>query len=212
MKRGLPAIGVPREPSGPGSGSHHQPTMNQTISTAAADGADPMRSMLAALDRIEARIARLEAAASRVEALERTLTAATASATDTFDDVVDRLRTKGVDVDERLHVLLDVAERLTSSEALAVLTTILGKIELVQHLLDSGIVAEAPVDVIAKAGFALATARADAPREVGLWGAARAMSDDDVKRAVGFLIRVAQVFGRSLDEPEPARLAKGAAR
>ena len=85
-------------------------------------------------------------------------------------------------------------------------------LHLVQHLLDSGIVAEAPVDVIAKAGFALATARADAPREVGLWGAARAMSDDDVKRAVGFLIRVAQVFGRSLDEPAPARLAKGAAR
>lgn len=161
------------------------------------------RAVLALLERMDARLARLEAAAQRAEALERSLPGALAAATDTFDGLVERLRERGVDVDERLHVLVDVAERLTSPEALAAVSTLLDRLPLVRHLLESGIVAESSVDVVGRAGAALATARGERTPEVGLWGAARAMSDEDVKRAIGFLLRVAQLFGRSLDEQVP---------
>jgi uncharacterized protein YjgD (DUF1641 family) len=166
------------------------------------------------LERIDQRLARVEAALARAEALERAVPAAIATATDTFDDLVDRLGAKGIDIDERLHDLLDALERLTSPEALRALSTLFDKLELVQHLLDSGILAEPSVDVVGKAGNALAAARAEAPPELGLWGAARAMSDEDVKRAVGFLMRFAQLFGRSLDRHDvrsTPRLTEGTA-
>lgn len=167
------------------------------------------RSALAVLERIDRRLARLESVVDRLELLEKTLPAAVATTADTLDDVADRLRERGVDLDQRLHVVLDVAERLTSPEALRAVTTVLDKLQLVQHLLDSGIMAEPAVDVVGRAGYALAAARAEPTREVGLWGAARAMSDDDVKRAVGFVVRVAQLFGRSLEE-RPALVRAGA--
>lgn len=158
------------------------------------------RAALTLLERIDARLARLETTADRLETLERALPGAVAAATDTFDDVVERLRSRDIDVDQRLHVLVDVAERLTSPEALAALRTLLDKLPVIQHLLDSGILAESSVDVVGKAGSALVTARGESTPEVGLWGAARATSDEDVRRALGFLLRVAQLFGRSLRE------------
>lgn len=180
-----------------------RPNAASTRSEASSD-----RAVLAMLERMDRRLARLEEVAQRLEVVERSLPAAVAVATDSFDALVDRFRERGVDVDERLHVLVDVAERLTSPEALAALTTLLDRLPLIKHVLESGIVAESSVDVVGRAGAALATARAEHTAQVGLWGAARAMSDEDVKRAVGFLLRVAQLFGRSLEEQVP-RLAMG---
>lgn len=184
--------------------------MNETVPTkSAANGGGTERSVLAVLERLDRRLAHLEAAVERIEAHERTLPNALATATDTFDGMVERLRDRGIDVDQRLFVLLDVAERLTSPEALEAVNKVLDKIQLVKHLLDSDIVAETTVDVVGKAGYALAAARSEPAREVGLWGAARAMSDEDVKRAVGFLVRVAQLFGRSLEEAPTPLLTEG---
>lgn len=164
---------------------------------------------LALLERIDQRLARVEAFVGRASELEAKLPATLAAATDTVDSLVDRMRESGVDVDERLQILVDVAERLTSPEALRALTALLDKLDLIQHLLDSGIFAEPSVDVVAKAGQALAAAGTESPPEVGLWGAARAAGNEDVKRALGFLIRVAQLFGRSLGEPSSGRLLTG---
>lgn len=173
---------------------------------ATPSGTSGERAVLSKLERIDARLARIEATAERLESFERMLVPAVGAATDTFDDIVERLRQRGVDVDQRLHVLVDVVERLTSPEALAALRTLLDKLPLLQHLLDSGILAESSVDVVGRAGAALTTARRETTKEVGLWGAARALSDEDIKRAMGFLLRVAQLFGRSLDEEARANL------
>lgn len=183
--------------------------MNETVHTNGATNGAAERSVAALLERLDRRLAHLEAAVERIEAQERALPNVIATAMDTLDDVAERVREKGVDIDQRLFVLLDVAERLTSPEALQALSTVLDKLHLVQHLLDSAVVAETTVDVVGKAGHALSTARSEPPREVGLFGAARAMSDDDVKRAVGFLVRVAQLFGRSLEEAPAPRLTEG---
>lgn len=184
--------------------------MNETVPTKSpANGGGTERSVLALLERLDRRLAHLEAAVERIETAEKALPNALAVATDTFDDVAARLRDKGVDIDQRLFVLLEVAERLTSPDAVKALTTVLDKLHLLQHLLDSGVVAETTVDVVGKAGYALAAARSEPAREVGLFGAARAMSDEDVKRAVGFLVRVAQLFGRSLDEAPAPQLTGG---
>jgi uncharacterized protein YjgD (DUF1641 family) len=187
--------------------------MNETVQLkngVSANGGATAPSVLALLERIDLRLARLEGAVDRLQMLEHSLPGALAAATDTLDDVADRLRDRGVDLDQRAHVVADVAERLTSPEALKALSTLLDKLAVIQHLLDSGILAAPSVDVVGRAGYALATARAEETREVGLWGAARAMSDDDVKRALGFVIRVAQLFGRSLGEtPSAPRLEQG---
>ncbi len=172
-------------------------------------GGTSSKPVLELLERMDARLERLETAAMRLESLERSLPSALAAATDTVDTLVDRLRERGVDVDERLHIVLEVAERLTSPEALTALTTLLDKLPLVQHLLESGIVDASSIDVVGRAGAALAEARVERTPQVGLWGAARAMSDDDVKRAVGFLLRVAQLFGRSLDDASVKALPPG---
>lgn len=145
----------------------HETTQTFSIPSTTGDG-DSDRTV-AALERIEERLARLEAAALRVEALEQHVPAAIATAADTFDDAMGRLYDSGVDVDERIRGLLAVLERLTSPEGLKALAT----------MLDG--------------------ARAEPPRKLGLWGVVHAMSDDDVQRAVGFLVRVAKLFGRSLE-------------
>lgn len=163
------------------------------------------------LERIDQRLARVESTLDRLEALERTLPGALAGAVDTFDELVERLRDRGVDVDERIHMLIEVSERLTSPEALRALTALVDKLSLVQRLLESDVFEEASIDLVAKGGHALAAARAEGAPEVGLWRAARATSDGDVRRALGFLVRVAQLFGRSLSDGEStARRAEAA--
>jgi uncharacterized protein YjgD (DUF1641 family) len=183
----------------------NEPTQTFSIPTTG----DGNRSAAAVLEQIDRRLARLEAAARRMEALEERLPAVIAIATDTFDDVVERLRAEGIDVDERLRSVLQALERLTSPDAMRTLRMALDKLDVVQRLLESGFLTDRSVEVVGRAGSALAAARAEPPPELGLWGVAHAMSDEDVRRAVGFVFRVAQIFGRSLDgqasEPrEPA--------
>ncbi len=160
---------------------------------------------VALLERIDQRLAHVESTLARFEALEHVLPGALAGAVDPFDDVVERLRGRGVDVDERLRTLVRLSERLTSPEALRALSALVDKLSLLEHVLESDIFAEASIDVVAKGGHALAAARTEGSPEVGLWRAARATSDEDVRRALGFLVRVAQLFGRSLADGRQSR-------
>lgn len=185
--------------------------MSQVIPTSSTTNASDA-SVASMLERIDRRLARLESAAARLEALDRSLPGAVAGAVDTFDEIVDRLRARGVDVDERLRLFADMLDRLTAPQTQRAVSMLLDQIGIVEHLVGSEVFAERSVDVIAKVGHALSEARAEATPGVGLWGAARATSDEDVRRAVGFLLRFAQLFGRSLSAPHegtPRLPAKG---
>ncbi len=173
-----------------------------TVVPAAGSASGEARSAVAILERIDRRLERVESIVGRLESLERMLPGAIGGAVDTFDSIVERLRDRGIDVDDRIHMLVEVTERLTSPEMLRALGALLEKLALVERVLDSGILAEPSVDVVDKASRAIAAARTAPIPEVGLWRAARATSDEDVRRALGFLVRVAQLFGRSLSDAD----------
>jgi uncharacterized protein YjgD (DUF1641 family) len=81
---------------------------------------------------------------------------------------------------------------------------LLSKLDLLRDLFDSGILAHTSVDVVSKAGSALAASTVDHPESVGMFGLLRAMRDPDVARALGFLVRFARHFGRTLAPPDKA--------
>lgn len=161
------------------------------------------------LAKIDARLERLEAASSRHAAVERALPGIAATVVDSLDDLAARLAERGIDVDARARMLTEIAERLTSPEALSALRLVLDKLPLLQNVLDSGILAEGSVAVVGRAGAALASTVSAPIPSVGLWGMARASGDEDVKRAIGFLLEVAKRFGQSLAEPAPRLLGDG---
>ncbi len=65
----------------------------------------------------------------------------------------------------------------------------------------SGVLASDAVRVIGGVGGALAAAAAEEPPRVGLLGMLRALRQPDVRRALGFLLRFAAHFGRTVDSP-----------
>lgn len=160
--------------------------------------------VLAALDRIERRLARLEDFVEKADHVVTSAPPMIGTALDTVDSLVRRLADAGVDVDERMRVVLRVAERLTAPEALEAVVALLDKVDVLKSLLEVGVFDEAPVRVVAAAGRALATAAAESPTSVGAWGAVRALGDPEVQRTLGFALRVAKILGRDLDAPRNA--------
>lgn len=160
----------------------------------------------AALDRLERRLARIERTLERFEEATRAAPNAVGAAVDTLDGFAAGLAARGIDVDERLRVLSRVAERLTAPEALETLEAALDRLHGLKTLLASGVLDPAPVAVIAKAAQSLAIAGGEAAPRVGAFGALRAMGQPDVQRAVGFLLRVAQLLGAALEGPRAVAL------
>lgn len=136
-----------------------------------------------------------------------------ASAVDTADGFIDRARSSGIDVDERLRVLARVAERLTSPEALGAVESLLAKVDSLQAVLASGVLDPRALATVATAGDALAKAANAPAAPMGLWGAFRASGDPEVQRALGFFVRFAHAFGADLHEtPENRRLIESEIR
>lgn len=160
----------------------------------------------AALDRLERRLARIERTLDRLDEATRAAPNALAAVVDTLDSFAARAQQEGIDFDERLRVLSRVTERLTAPEALETLEAALDRMHGLKTLLASGVLDPAPVAVIAKAAQALAAAGNEAAPRVGAFGALRAMGQPDVQRAVGFLLRVAQLLGAALEGPHAAHL------
>jgi hypothetical protein len=227
--------------------------------------------VLAALDRIEARLARVEAAIARADALAGQTPALVAAAVDTFDDVEQRLRERGVDVDERLRRALSAIEKLTEPAALRaveslaelavkmpgavaaavdtfdhwaaardsagvdldervrsvmgvleratspgsieLLSALIDRVEVVRHLLESGVFDGATVDVVASVAETVTACATERPRPIGAFGLLRSLRDPDVQRALGFAMTIAGAVGRTMGEPSPSRrlLEKGRA-
>lgn len=199
-------------------------TLDGLAARAQAGGADLDERIAGALrvverltdPRTERALERLLAAAPL---LERALDLAeqapglVATALDTADSLADRARASGVDIDERLRILLRVAERLTAPEALGAVESLLGKVESLKAVLDSGVLDPRALATVATAGDALAKAAHAPASPMGLWGAFRASGDPEVQRALGFFVRFAHAFGADLHEvPDNRRLVESEIR
>jgi hypothetical protein len=189
-------------------------TADDAVERAGAAGVDLDARLRAALLMAE----RLTAP-DTVRTLDRALAALestpalVAVVTDTFDGLVERAGDAGIDVHERIGLLVSAAERLTSPTALGVVREVLARADVVERLLESGVLAEAPIAVVAKAAYSLAKTCADHPAPIGPWAALRAMRDPGVQRTVGFALRFAKRFGEAiqLDEaPRPLPVLAGA--
>lgn len=162
----------------------------------------PESSLVAVLERIDQRLARLEGAVERLDTVARGAPGALAIATDTFDGVAARLAESGVDIDERVRTTLRVLERLTAPEAANAVETLLG----------SGILDDRAVRALGKVADALAAEGGHTPAAIGPWGAFRALGDRDVQHAVGFLLAIAKRLGASLTDSEPKQLPSATKR
>jgi Protein of unknown function (DUF1641) len=145
--------------------------------------------VLAALERIERRLAEVErtaAAMAPVAGIAETLPGAIAMLSDTFDGVATRLADAGIDLDDRMRSVLRAIEVATAPRA----------VEGLASLVESRLLDPSTLAVINQLAAALAAPGA-APA-VGLWGAIRALREPEVQRAFGFLLAVARQFGKHL--------------
>lgn len=152
-------------------------------------GETTLAPVLAALERLEQRLATVERVAlslAPTAELTATLPGAVAMLADTFDGVAARLGEAGVDLDARMRSVLYAVEVATAPRAVAGLSS----------LVESKLLEPTALAVISQLAGALAHPGAAPP--VGMWGALRALGDADVQRALGFLLAVARQFGKNL--------------
>ena len=143
--------------------------------------------VLAAIERLDHRIARMESTIARLDSATAQVPAVVATVTDIVDGLVARLAARGIDVDERLRALVRAADQLTSPRALDALAAMLA----------SEILAPQTTAVISHLGRAIVAAEHEA-HPVGAWGLLRALRDPEVQRAAGFLIAMTRHFGEQL--------------
>jgi uncharacterized protein YjgD (DUF1641 family) len=76
-------------------------------------------AVVAALDRLEGRLARIEGALARITGVAAHAEPLTAALVDSFDDAAQRLAERGIDVDARMRGVLGALEGLTSPAIVA---------------------------------------------------------------------------------------------
>lgn len=177
--------------------------LDETVARLAARGVDVderLRELLALTEKLTDP-ATLASVGEAVDVLQ-SLPGTAATIADTFDGVVGQLAEMGVDVDERMRVVVQVAERLTAPEALAVVTETFDHVDAIGRLLRSGIFAPAAVDVVDRAAGSLAAMNVEGARPVGALGALRALSDPCIQRSLGALVEFGRHFGRTVNARE----------
>ncbi len=126
-----------------------------------------------------------------------------AGAVDTLDSLAARITARGIDLDERAHLLAEAAEALTDPVIIKLLKTVAARgpdlTRLVDTLLVSGIFDAEAVDVVGSTSKAVVQTRIQNPAPVGAFGALTAVFDPDVQRALGFAVEFARTFGRRLE-------------
>jgi uncharacterized protein YjgD (DUF1641 family) len=164
------------------------PSLVPTVPSATSG--DPV---LAALDRIEQRLAdveRVTAGLSPAATALGALPGGVAMLTDTIDALAAHLADHGIDVDARLRSVLRAVEVSTTPRAVNGLAA----------LVESRLLDPSALAVVSRLAAALADPGDTAP--VGVWAALRALREPDVQRALGFVLAVARAFGRHLDRGE----------
>lgn len=152
-----------------------------------APDADPV---LAALQRIEQRLAAVERVTSALAPLAEAAPGALGMFTDTVDSLAAQLGERGVDLDARLHSVVRALEVSTAPRAVNGLAA----------LVESKLLEPSALAVVSR--LAAAFAEPGPAKPVGMWGLMRALKDPDVQRALGFLLAVGREFGRHLGTGE----------
>lgn len=154
--------------------------------------------------RVALRLAERMTDPATARTLERTLDLAAeapalvATLVDTVDGAIGRARDAGVDPDDRARRLLRALERLTSPEALNLLTVALDRLDVITALLNGAVLDPRTTRVVGVAGEALVATVNEGVQPAGPMGALRAMGDADVKAVLGFTLRFAKNFGKAL--------------
>lgn len=167
--------------------------LTQLLERLTAD--DTFPALLTLVDRVD----RLEALTVRLDEVPGLI----AIVTDVADEWARKLVAEGVDLDraaaQGLRAALWLGERITEHE--------LNRLGI---LLRSDVLEPHALAAVGKMGRALASCheQQDAdqgiPEQVGPVGLLRALNDPDIQRGLGFALRVAQAFGRSLPHPHDA--------
>lgn len=121
---------------------------------------------------------------------------------DIVDERFERMAESGIDVDERMRGALKLLERLTSPENLETLNELLERMDAFRNFLTSGVLDPGPLTLVGKAGSAFAEVARSDGGSVGAWGALRALSNEDVKHAIGLAVRFAERLGHELRSGE----------
>jgi uncharacterized protein YjgD (DUF1641 family) len=144
------------------------------------------------LARIEARLSRIEGALEPAALLADKLPALVAITTDVIDETMNEAAAQGLELalvaDELKRLVFGLLRLTTSSE--------------LKSALESGMLEPRALQALGKVAGALVEVSSEPPARVGAFGALRALRDDDVQRALGFLLQLAQRFGRALAEDD----------
>ncbi|MBY0394967.1 MAG: DUF1641 domain-containing protein [Thermoleophilia bacterium] len=193
--------------------------MTDVNASPSLDPAGAMARLLERVEHIDRVVSRLErlgddattraletlaARADDLDRLARVLEQApglVAMAADLFDEWARAQAERGLDVEKSLrqglHAALWLGERVSEVE-----------LERLGIFLRSEVLEPHALAVVGKTGRALAACHSEAcnaatPASAGPVEALRALNDPDVRRSLGFLIRVAKCFGASVAEPGP---------
>jgi hypothetical protein len=174
----------------------------RSAAASAIDVDERLRLALRLADRLTAprTMAAVSALLDRLDLVERAVQLAdrapgyVAMAVDSADEILRDANDAGI----------DVAAGLTRGASAAIrFGALMGPDEVrsLEAVFRSGMLAPGAVRVIGGAGAAIAAAAAEEPSQVGLVEAFRALRHADVRRALGFLLRVAVHFGRTIGPP-----------
>ncbi|MGE3888691.1 MAG: DUF1641 domain-containing protein [Vicinamibacterales bacterium] len=153
---------------------------------------------LKALDERTRAIAEVADALRPLAELARQAPAMTAVLMDSFDEVMQTAIKNGIDVERGLLNGAEAALRFGAAMDPE-------KVRDLDALLKSGVLAPGPLRLIGDLARSLGDAASSPPAPLGLLGLVKALGRPDVQRAVGFLVAVAEGFGRRLRETPPPR-------
>jgi len=117
---------------------------------------------------------------------------------DSFDEAMRTARDRGIDVERGLMNGAEAAVRFGAMMDAE-------KVRDLDALLESGVLATGTLRVIGELGRALTETAAAPPAPLGIVGLLKALGQPDVQRALGFLVTVADRFGRRLREQTAAQ-------
>ncbi len=184
---------------------------------------DTIRALNRLLDRLES----LERNLSVAEEAARTLPGVVGTVVDTVDELAFESMDHGVDLEERIQMILNVLGKLSHPMHLQMLNefidtapTLLPMIQALKDLpgvlslavdtldelydkgevsaiIDSGVFDPAALNTVGMMGKALVKSRKES-KPMGFLGLMRSLRDPGVQRATGFLVQFAKSFGEQL--------------
>lgn len=148
--------------------------------------------------RLDALTTKLEQTVAQANHATAQVTPAVATMVDTFDSIMSRLQTNGIDPEERLRSIVHAADQMTRPATMTALDA----------LLASGLLDANALFVVGRLGAALAAVGGQPPQPVGMIGLLRGLRDPDIQRALGLLLAFGKQFGAGLT-PTAAALPVG---